>query len=134
MKKYLYLGLAGLVLLLIGFAFGKYNTKPEIKEVVKEVEVEKKSVETIIKEIIKKNGTKETVTTIKDNSVTSTKKEVSKEANPSKPQWKAQALYGLVDKKTVYGLGIERRILGPISAGAFGLTNSTYGISLSLEF
>jgi uncharacterized protein YchJ len=33
-----------------------------------------------------------------------------------------------------YGAHVQRQILGPISVGAFGLTNKTYGLSLGVSF
>lgn len=33
-----------------------------------------------------------------------------------------------------YGLHVQRRVLGPFSVGAFGLTNKTYGVSIGGSF
>jgi hypothetical protein len=33
-----------------------------------------------------------------------------------------------------YGVHVQRRILGPFSVGAFGITNKTYGLSLGVSF
>jgi lipopolysaccharide export LptBFGC system permease protein LptF len=37
-------------------------------------------------------------------------------------------------EKISYGIHVQRRIIGPFSVGAFGLTNRTYGISIGGSF
>jgi hypothetical protein len=36
--------------------------------------------------------------------------------------------------KPVYGISVQRELLGPITVGVFGLTNSTVGVSIGINF
>jgi hypothetical protein len=64
----------------------------------------------------------------------------SRTVTESRTQWKASALAG-VDLATalrgelrpVYGGALERRVLGPFSAGAWALSNGTAGLSMSIR-
>lgn len=135
----------GLVLLGIGFGAGHYFTPTKIitktETVVKTNDIIHDHIKTIIRTITNPDGTTDSTTTIDNNSVEV--KNSSSESNSSsvttyeKPQWKAQGLVGLnFDNTTIpiYGVGIERRIIGPISAGLWGNTNKEAGLSVSLEF
>lgn len=130
-----------LILLALGYGIGRYlqpaDVVTEVHEVVKEVEVIKKDVVTVIKE--NPDGSKET--TITDR--TTIEKELNKQRDEItkistlKPQWRFQGIVGIKDFKfdqSSYGLGIERRILGPISAGAFYKTkDNEFGLTASYE-
>lgn len=142
-----------LVALVLGYGFGRYLqpaeviTKTEIKEKVVEVEVEKVKTEyrTIVKEIERPDGTKikETIKEeIKDESSV-VKKEEKKEVKKDKkivnikPQWRVQAMADLstLDDIPQYKIGVERRIFGPVFAGAYTSTDfKQYGVSISMEF
>lgn len=58
------------------------------------------------------------------------------------PAWHVAALVAvdlrasLADRalRPAYGFHVERRAIGPLSAGVFGLTSGVAGLSLSLEF
>jgi hypothetical protein len=69
---------------------------------------------------------------------TETTREVTKtvEVTRERPQWRVGPLVGfdLRTRTPVYGGIVERRILGPVSLGAVGLSNGTLGLSLTLEF
>lgn len=137
---------------LLGYAFGRYLqpakvvTETVVEKEIVEVEVEKikKEVRTIVKEIVKPDGTTETTTTteeIAESKKKTKKEEASKEQELKivenlKPQWKAQVLVGLEDINVPsYRVGIERRIFGPIFAGAYSKTDfGEYGLSVSMEF
>jgi hypothetical protein len=136
---------AGLLLLLIGYAGGRYAqpakivTKTEVVTQIKTVVEDHVHTVTVTKEL--PNGEKDTTTTTDNNSVikdkTNTKNDSSTVTTYNKPQWRVQALAGLNASNftnPIYGAGIERRIIGPIAAGAWGTTNHEGGISLSLEF
>lgn len=154
-NKYKILGVA--LLLLVAYALGKYTqpaivvTKVETHEVIKYVEKETKTKQNnkdiVIVETRYPDGTvkKETHIVDKGTVVIDKSKEGSSEKDSSsttvvsynKPQWKAAALLGITDyslDNRVYGLEVERRILGPIFVGAWGLTNKTIGVSAGLEF
>lgn len=133
-----------IVLALGGYAVGRYLQPPEVvtKEVekIKEVEVVKRDVKTIIKEVVRPDGSKETVTTIDESTRENTRRQTdtAKEVTvaPAKPQWKAGATVkaSLTNVLPVYGVQIERRILGPFYVGVQGWTDSTVAVGISMEF
>jgi len=136
------LAVAFLLVAAAGVAAGRYiNPRVEIKveEHTKEVEVVKRDVKTVIKQVERPDGTKETETTIEDKTRSETQKESDKESSKivsnEKAQWKISA--HLVPKEgllgPVYGASVERRILGPIFAGAFGNTDKVFGLSVGIE-
>lgn len=137
------------VAIAVAFAFGRYTTPVKIVTEVKTVEVEKKTVEkdkhteTTTVETTKPDGTKEVRThTITDTSIT--KKEVdtrrTDNTTTSTRGGSATAISGLsgVDftqtPKIIYGAHVTKQVLGPISIGIWGLTNSTAGASIGLSF
>ena len=97
--KYKTIAMISIVLALGGYAVGRYLQPPEVvtKEVekIKEVEVVKRDVKTIIKEVVRPDGSKETVTTIDESTRENTRRQTdtAKEVTvaPAKPQWKAGA-------------------------------------------
>lgn len=130
-----YVAIAVLLVGGLGYAFGRYLQPPEIKQVTKEVEVIKKDVHTVIKEIERPDGTKERVTIIEDKSSESSKKTSQTEISNVKPQWKAQGLVGISARDPMfYGADVERRILGPVFVGLWANTNKEIGASFSIEF
>jgi hypothetical protein len=56
----------------------------------------------------------------------------------ARPDWRAGALVGVDPfhplSGFVYGATVERRVLGPVWLGAWGLSSRAVGLSLSLEF
>lgn len=165
MKKYLYIALVALGLAALGYAFGRY-TAPEkvvekekikvqtvevVKEVIKEVKVENKNVNTRTRVVEYPDGRKETITEVIDrttvgtntdtntdsNSSSTTEKEKEKITINKKPDWKFTGLAGveISDFGTpIYGGMVEKRILGPISVGVWGLSDKTVGGAISIEF
>jgi hypothetical protein len=71
-------------------------------------------------------------------------KEVEKIVEKPLPGWRLSPMIGLnvpgvlesglSDRQLVFGLEIQRRIVGPLSGGVWGLNNGTVGASFSLEF
>lgn len=126
----------------VAYSVGRYAqpAKVQIKteQVVKEVEVVKKDVVIVEKEIKRPDGTIEKERKIVDKSSETTKKDSESKSDTkiSRPDWKVQATAGMAAFRgeMIYGIGIERRILGPIAVGAFGQTNGVVGLSVSLEF
>lgn len=95
-----------------------------------EKEVIKRDVQTIIKEVIRPDGSKSIETIIIDKSKETASKSVPVFA-PDK-QWVVGAYYKL--NNPTYALLISRRLLGPISASAFGdLTGNLY-LGVTIEF
>jgi hypothetical protein len=131
----------------IGYAFGRYVQPAKIqfqeKEVIKTVEVVKRNTVVETHEVKKPDGTIVTDTKITDHDVISNQsnenKEVKETISNEKPQWKLRGMAGLsLESVTpIYGVGIERRIIGPVFVGAWGLSNSNEkiaGISIGIEF
>ena len=141
--------LAVLVAAGLGYSFGRYAQPAKVqiqeKEVDKQVVVVQHDTVTETHQVKQTDGTIVTDTTVKDldvdkTSLTDTKQEKETVTNV-KPQWKVQGLVGLNSMgltQPLYGAGVERRILGPISVGVWGLTGgsngATGGLSLSIEF
>lgn len=128
----------------LGYASGRYVQPSKIvietKEVVKTVTVVKHDTVTVTKQIKRPDGTTETDTTTTDKDVDSTNNTVvdttSETITNSKPQWKAtaQAGYNFSSIKPVYGAEVDRRIIGPIFAGAWGNSDHTAGLAVTVEF
>lgn len=138
--------IVAILLLLLAYAGGRYLQPAKIETVIQEKivtkEVIKKDVVTEIREIVKPDGTKETVTIIKDKTeiAKDTQKDlkVDKIIVNSKPNFKLAGLTGIDANPNgntiIYGISVEKRIFGPVSAGIWGLTNKTGGLSVSVEF
>lgn len=108
----------------------------EYKHTVEEREVVRKDIVTVIKEVVRPDGSKETVTEIVDRSKESSRRHetVSKAAQP---QWSVGAYTTFNETIPTYTLTIDRRILGPFSVGVYGqLTGAdlNYGAGLRFEF
>jgi len=153
MKRYFIIAGAAILIALAAFAFGRYSAPERIKEVekIKVVEVEKKQQnekKDVVTVITKKpDGT--SVTTVTDKTVVDTKtdtdtvatSEKTREVTYRRPQWKLTGMAGFdtdtsdfTSVKPIYGAAVERRLLGPIFVGAWGLSNRTFGVSVALEF
>lgn len=143
------------------FAFGRYLAPTKIKIEEHTVTVDKskdsKSVdtdinkhkETVVKEIVRPDGTKETTTTVTEDTVASrdskeksssdksTDKTTSKEITRSTGRLNISALASVDTTQPstpTYGVAVTRDVIGPISIGVFGFTNKTFGASLGLSF
>lgn len=146
LTTYRNLAIAGILLIGIGYGTGRYlqPARVEIKKEVeiKEVEVTKKNVVTHEHIVKDKDGNETIDRTTEDKSTearnTESKTKESTVITNKKPDWRVNALAALSPDhdfaNPAYGLQIERRILGPISVGAFGLTNKTVGLSVGIEF
>ncbi len=121
-------------LLFVGLLFGAYQYgKSQARTVVQVQEqervVEKRDVVTVVKEVVKPDGTKETTTTTEDKSVVNTKKE--KEIITQKADWFVAAG---VSRDKVYTLEVNRRIIGDVFVGAYTTTNNEIGLKVGFEF
>lgn len=133
LKVYL---IAGLVILAVGFSIGRYVVPDKSLE-TKSTEHDVKREETVTtREEIRADGTRITETIKSNKNEESKKKESSKLVENSRPNWKVNALAGYnIDKSNyVYGVAVDRRVLGNISVGAWGTTDKQVGLSLGLEF
>jgi hypothetical protein len=130
-------GIVALVFLLsLGGAYQYGKSKATVVTQVQEVEkvVEKRDVITVVKEVTRPDGTKETITTKEDKSVINSKRE--KETTVAKNNWfiSAGAGYNFDKTAAVYQVDINRRVLGDLFIGAYGTTNKELGIKVGIEF
>lgn len=135
-----------IILLISSFAYGRYSapTKVEMKVVTVEKVVTQQVVHTVTKIIDKPDGTKET--TITQDKDTEIRKDTSKDKQSqiivahtdvnvsllvgAQPHLFQGASIGPV----VYGVSTSKSLLGPISIGAWALSDYTAGLSLGLNF
>jgi hypothetical protein len=179
-KKYFIYALIVIVLLAVGYAFGRFTTPNKVvtqtvtkiqtqtvvqfkDRIVTKVVYVKAKQTALAKDIVttttkKKNGEVTTVTheheqydtstqiakntditktdVNKVNTTTDTQTISTKVIENSKPDWQLHVLGGIDlthSFNPIFGGEVDRRILGPIFVGAWGLSNGSAGLSLSLE-
>lgn len=111
-----------------------YFPQVQFKNVEVTKEVVRNDIRTIVKEVVRPDGTKEIVTETTDKSV---KKESSTSETiiASKPQWMFDVgARTNIDREIYYDLQIQRRIVGPFFLGAKASTDKTIGVSIGMEF
>lgn len=152
-----------LVTVLTAFAFGRYSAPEKVKIETKTVEVEKKTTDqtkkvdrnkhlkTVTTTEERPDGTKVTTTTttvdtdtksntdtaINDDKTknTETTKEVTRGGNKVTISALAGAKVSFSEPLTpIYGGMVNKELLGPITIGAFGLSDGVGGIALGLTF
>lgn len=142
------------VALLVAFAAGRWLAPTKVVTEIKTVEIERKETDEekkkhqtiIITETKNPDGTVTKVTKIVNNSDT-TKHETDDKTKSSdtvktvtyaSSRFHLAALGGMDFNPSVptpvYGAYLSKDILGPISAGVWGLTNKSFGVSLGLSF
>ena len=138
-KQYLYIIGGCLVIFGLGVGVGHYGTPPKVQEKIVEKDVEHKqdNVVTTVTETKKPDGTDTTVTQTVDKSVeNSTTTDNTTVMTSSVPQWHATLGYGYDFKNVmpVYMGAVDKKLLGPVSVGIFGVSNGTLGVTVGLEF
>ena len=150
-----------LVVFLVGLATGRFTlpARVEIKEVIKTVEVEKKTdnknttidsnKDTVVTVTKHPDGTITTETHYIDKSVTTivdkktddntTKstddKDTTTTYSTSQYHLSVMAQKDLTNLiGTSIGLAVDKKFIGPISLGIFGFTNKNVGLSIGLSF
>lgn len=135
----------GLISLAITFALGRYtkNQDTVIKQETedeknKEKDKDKKKVTVIIK---KPDGTEITKiieeTKIREKETQRTVDKLYQEVKSRTGLVNVSALIGtehIRQLTPVYGLSVSKEILGPVTVGAWGMTNSSIGVSLGVNF
>lgn len=132
--------IGSLVLLGVGYGFGRYvlpaNEVTKIEQV--EHEVVRNNVITITKEVTKADGTKETVTTVVDKSVEKKDKQVeSIVSKPIENRWLVGLGVNPIKYTETYSVRVDRRILGPLFIGGQYIRNKSDNIGLitaAMEF
>lgn len=125
MQKYLILAIILLVTHYSSYWYGSQKPAQIIN-----TETVRKDVVTVVKEVTRPDGTKETVTIIEDKSKESTTNKTPVLVPPR--DWVIGAYYRLNDP--TYALSVSRRILGPISASAFGDLKGNIYLGVNIEF
>lgn len=151
--------LIGLAVLasLVAFAFGRYSAPTKVVTETKTVEVEKKTEtkdtdtqQNVKRTIVRKklpNGEEievekdETVTKKEQEDKTTDNKQVTSDKtsetirNASSTQLSVLGGYkGFDFTSPIIGGHISRSLVGPLTVGAWGLSNATYGLSVGLSF
>jgi hypothetical protein len=66
-----------------------------------------------------------------------TEKATTHVESPKRPDWRVGALVGVqprVPLEPLYGALVERRVLGPVSVGAWGVYRGPVGLAVTVEF
>lgn len=136
MKNIKTLFVSGLVLFAVGIGVGKYLVPQNSTEIDKEKISSETEKETIDRIVTNPDGTKTVERIVKDTKKEIKEKESIKIVESKKPNWRVSALMGYsLDKyNQIYGLDVQKRILGVVSVGVWGTTNKTVGLSVGYEF
>jgi len=136
------------VLMLVAFAGGRFLVPAKVVTKIvtqtQTVTVHDTNVVTVVKEVDKPGGEVDKTTTTTDLSTSNTdttSKDTDKTVTDNeKPQWHVGATYGAnlnSSPTALYGVRAEKRFLGPIFLGAWGMSGTSAtsgGLSVSLEF
>ncbi len=115
------------------FAFGRYSVKPtiQVQTVTKEVQTQHETIVTVKSP----DGTTKTIETVDTNTKTN---EVIQQTAIKTSKINVSVLVGNDFSKSgiipLYGISVNKELIGPITVGVFGLTNSTIGLSIGLNF
>jgi len=131
--------------LVLGIAIGRFTvpsrivTKIEVQEKIVTVieKVESENVVTVYREVVKPDGTKVIKSRTFDKSVTQEKANVvaaksvaeTKTIERAAPDWMLRGVFS-----GAYGVGLDRRILGPLYLGGQALSDGSVSISIGLLF
>lgn len=98
-------------------------------------DVVRTDVRTIVKVVEKPDGTKESITETVDHSV-NTNTSSSSSTIYLKPNWLVGATVAskLAKLEPVYGVLVQRRIIGPVFAGGSVKTDGEFGLTIGMEF
>lgn len=109
-----------------------YGSQKEPKVEYKDKIVQQTDIKTIIKEIVRPDGTTEKVTSIVDNSTKVEKKTIS----TKQAQWlfNIGVRNSLTEWKPIYSAQVQRRLAGPFYVGASADTDKQLGLYLGMEF
>lgn len=133
--------IGGVVVVIVAFYAGKYSAPEKVRVETVRVEVEKKvDKEQRKKVVIKENkdGSKETTivvdTSVKENTKANSESSVKEVISRSRINISLLAGATIPLSPPIFGISAQRDFIGPITIGAWGLTNRTIGLSLGLNF
>lgn len=126
--------LVTIIVTVVGFAVGRYSIKPQDQTSKSTNTVQQNTHETIVR--VKEPGGKTTTTVTIDKNLHA--EDVKETAKASQPRLKFN-VSGLVgtDIHTlmpVYGVSVNKELLGPITIGVYGLTTGMVGLSIGVNF
>ncbi len=127
-----------LVALLAAYSFGHYTKPQPAIATTTTQETEKQLQHDVIVTIKTPDGTTKTVETV---DTTTKVQEQKKEVEVTPPKQSKINISALVANDfsrggilPLYGVSVSKEFLGPVTIGAFGLTNGTIGLSLGINF
>lgn len=126
-KKACFAALVAIITHYVAYWYGAQ--KPANVQLV-EKEVIKRDIQTVVKEVVRPDGTKETVTTIIDKSKESSAKQIL--LSPPAKNWVVGAYYRV--NEPTYALNVNYRLVGPVYLGGLLDLNKNVYLGLSLEF
>lgn len=103
---------------------------------IQEKEVIKKDVQTVIKEVVRPDGSKETTTTIVDHSKESSTKQLEQIISKKNDWFVAAGTEARLSELSnpIYKLEVNRRIIGDIYVGATANTQGAVGVQVGFSF
>lgn len=127
-----------LVALLAAYSFGHY-TKPQPAETKTTTqETEKQTQHDVIVTVKAPDGTTKTTETIDTTTKVIEKKQELQVLPPKQSKINVSALVANDFSRggilPLYGASVSKEFIGPVTLGAFGLTNGTIGLSIGLNF
>ena len=139
--KYQIIG--GIIALALTFALGRYSVKtpPAVVSDTTKVVDTTKDQETNKNTIIVKHPDGTETITINEDTKTKTKEEARTDAHVEitpapRKTLNVSALAGvdIRQKSAVYGVAVNKEVLGSITVGVWGFTNGTVGVSVGVSF
>lgn len=131
-------------IILLSFAIGRYTAtigkSVDTKSSTQIDETKNTETHTTITQTKDPNGQVKTVTTIDSNTSTKIDEDKTKESHTQVSAQSKINVSALVGNDfnnpflPIYGVSASKEFLGPITVGAWGLTNGTIGLSLGLNF
>lgn len=124
--------------LVLAFAGGRYSVQPPDTTSTTDTKIDKDTHTKKTVVIIKDPDGKETTTTVverdtKTKTDTNTSNTVT-QVKRSTLNVSALAGVDIKEKTAIYGVSVTKEVLGPVTVGAYGLTNGVVGVSLGINF
>lgn len=134
--NYKVLAMVALISMAIGAALDRFGMPAKtVTTTALEVEKNKDTHKTTI--IEKSPDGKETTTITEDTKATTNLTKDTSIKVLAKPSINVSGLVGVDSMnsfKPLYGISLSKEFIGPITAGAWGLTNGTFGVSIGINF
>lgn len=119
------------------FAAGRYSVPKDVSKSQTEETDSNKHKETEVITVKQPDGSVKIIKRIVEDSSSSTTKSKQSEVKNIKKSLNISALVSNNIREPlnpIYGVSVTKEVLGPLTLGAFGLTNGTIGLSLGVNF